>query len=85
MPDPTYANPSALVSTDWISEHLHDPSVRIKEVIWGSRVTYRLLAYAVGHIPGVVAWDYEADCQEAQGNVIDRGVFDQADIRFDLE
>jgi 3-mercaptopyruvate sulfurtransferase SseA len=27
-----YANPDALVSTDWLAEHLNDPAVRIIEV-----------------------------------------------------
>ncbi len=26
-----YANPDVLVSTDWVAEHLEDPSVRIIE------------------------------------------------------
>jgi thiosulfate/3-mercaptopyruvate sulfurtransferase len=26
-----YAHPEALVSTDWVAEHLHDPNVRIIE------------------------------------------------------
>ncbi len=27
-----YANPTALVATDWVAEHLHDPSIRLFEV-----------------------------------------------------
>jgi thiosulfate/3-mercaptopyruvate sulfurtransferase len=65
------------VSTQWLANHLDDPNVRIVEVIWGSQDAYGWRAYAAGHIPGAVAWDYEADYQEAQGDVIDRNVFEQ--------
>ncbi len=27
-----YANPAALVSTDWVASHLHDTNVRLLEV-----------------------------------------------------
>lgn len=66
-----YTQPKALVSTQWVAEHLNDPVVRIVEVIWGSQD-----AYEAGHIPGAVAWDYEADYGEAQGDVIDQRRFE---------
>ncbi|MBV9134194.1 MAG: sulfurtransferase [Chloroflexi bacterium] len=44
----TYANPSALVSTDWVHEHLHDPNVRLLEV------DVDTTAYERGHIHGAV-------------------------------
>ena len=44
----TYANPAALVSTDWVTEHLHDPGVRLLEVDVDTS------AYERGHIPGAV-------------------------------
>ena len=43
-----YANPSALVSTAWVAEHLNDPRVRLLEV------DVDTTAYATGHIPGAV-------------------------------
>jgi thiosulfate/3-mercaptopyruvate sulfurtransferase len=72
-----YANSNALVSTQWLAEHLNDPGIRIVEVTWGSQVTYGFQAYAAGHIPGAVAWDYETDYGEVQGDVIDRARFEQ--------
>ncbi len=51
----TYANPDALVSTDWLAAHLDDPAVRIVEV--DEDVT----AYDTGHIPGAVAWNWSTD------------------------
>ncbi|MEN4099936.1 MAG: sulfurtransferase [Anaerolineaceae bacterium] len=72
-----YANPKALVTTQWVFEHLDDPKVRIVEVIWGSQTAYGWDAYAAGHIPGAVAWDYETDYGEVQGDVIDRQSFEE--------
>ncbi|MGI9147577.1 MAG: sulfurtransferase [Chloroflexota bacterium] len=43
-----YANPAALVSTQWVAEHLDDPSVRLIEV------DVDTAAYAQGHIQGAV-------------------------------
>jgi thiosulfate/3-mercaptopyruvate sulfurtransferase len=43
-----YANPAALVSTDWVAEHLNDPNVRLIEV------DVDTTAYDQGHIPGAV-------------------------------
>lgn len=80
----TFAHPESLVSTQWVVEYLNDLNVRIVEVIWGSQEDYGWEAYAAGHIPGAVDWDYEADFQDAQGDVIDRGVFDRADIRYGI-
>ena len=50
-----YANPDALVSTDWLAERLDDPDVRPIEVDEDTE------AYARGHIPGAVGWDWEED------------------------
>jgi thiosulfate/3-mercaptopyruvate sulfurtransferase len=41
-----YANPAALVSTDWVANHLHDPNVRLLEV------DVDTTAYARGHLEG---------------------------------
>jgi len=42
----TYANPAALVSTDWVADHLHDPNVRLFEV------DVDTTAYDRGHLAG---------------------------------
>jgi len=44
----SYANPAALVSTDWVAEHLHDPKVRLLEVDVDTAM------YGQGHIQGAV-------------------------------
>lgn len=45
----------ALVSTDWLADHLEDPKIRVIEV--DEDVT----AYEKGHIPGAVGWNWFVD------------------------
>ena len=51
----SYANPSALVSTDWLEDHLADPDLRIIEVDEDTG------AYERDHIPGAIAWNWSTD------------------------
>jgi len=50
--DDQYAHPEYLVDTEWVAQHLKDPSVRIVE----SDEDY--LLYDTGHIPGAVKVDW---------------------------
>ena len=50
-----YANPDALVSTDWLEAHLDDPTVRVVEVDEDTT------AYEKGHIRGAVGWNWTTD------------------------
>ena len=50
-----YANPDALVSTDWLAAHLGDPTVQPIEVDEDTSL------YDKGHIPGAVGWDWNKD------------------------
>jgi thiosulfate/3-mercaptopyruvate sulfurtransferase len=50
-----YANPDALVETDWLVGHLDDPAVRVVEVDEDTT------AYQGGHIPGAIAWHWSKD------------------------
>lgn len=52
-----YAHPDALVSTDWVAQHLDDPAVRIVES------DEDVLLYDVGHVPGAVKVDWHTDLQ----------------------
>jgi thiosulfate/3-mercaptopyruvate sulfurtransferase len=65
-----YANPEALVETDWLARSLRDPNVRIIEV--DEDVT----AYEKGHIPGAVAWHWFSDLHDP----IQREFVDQAGL-----
>lgn len=53
-----YAHPEVLVSTEWVAEHLNDPSIRIVES------NEDQLLYSTGHIPGAVHVDWTADLND---------------------
>jgi thiosulfate/3-mercaptopyruvate sulfurtransferase len=53
-----YAHPERLVSTDWLADHLDDPSVVIAES------DEDVLLYETGHIPGAVKIDWHADLND---------------------
>ncbi len=53
-----YAHPEALVTTDWVAEHLDDPTVRIVES------NEDVLLYSTGHVPGAVHIDWRGDLQD---------------------
>ena len=53
-----YAHPEALVSTDWVAEHLHDSNVRIIES------NEDMLLYPANHIPGAVQVDWTQDLND---------------------
>ncbi|MGH9102846.1 MAG: sulfurtransferase [Acidimicrobiales bacterium] len=52
------ANPKALVTTEWVAEHLSDPDVVVVEVDEDAS------AYHRSHIPGAVGLDWRADFQD---------------------
>jgi len=54
-----YAHPEVLVTTEWVSEHLEDPKVRIVEVDYDPTSNYLL-----GHIPGAVIFDWKKDMND---------------------
>ncbi len=62
-----YANPNALVETDWLEAHLEGPDVRVIEVDEDTT------AYEKGHIPGAVAWNWTTDLHAPVGrDYVDR-------------
>lgn len=52
-----YANPAALVSSDWLAAHLTDPNLRIVEL------DSDFATYTQAHIPGAVGWNRLHDLQ----------------------
>jgi thiosulfate/3-mercaptopyruvate sulfurtransferase len=56
--DKGYAHPDALVSTEWVAEHLQDPAVRLVES------NEDPLVYPSGHIPGAVQIDWTTDLND---------------------
>ena len=65
-----YANPGALVETDWLAEHLSDPGVRVIEVDEDTT------AYEKGHIQGAAGWNWSTDLHAPVG----RDYVDQAGL-----
>ncbi len=57
----TYANPDALVSTEWLAEHLNAPDVRVVDASWCMPGSDRDLRaeYNDQHIPGAVFFDID--------------------------
>ena len=62
--------PDSLVSAEWVTDRLTDPTVRVAEVIWGDSGNWGTAAYGSGHIPGAVAWNFAADLQDPERNDI---------------
>ncbi len=54
-----YVHSEVLVTTDWVAQHLNDPSVRIVES------NEDILLYDMGHIPGAVQIDWQKDLNDA--------------------
>jgi thiosulfate/3-mercaptopyruvate sulfurtransferase len=53
-----YAHPEVLVETQWVADHLHDPTIRLIEV------DVDTAAYETGHLPGAVGWNWRQDTQQ---------------------
>jgi thiosulfate/3-mercaptopyruvate sulfurtransferase len=67
-----YARPDALVSTQWVQDHLNDPNIRIVES------DEDVLLYDQGHIPGAVKLDWHTDLQDqVTRDYVDRARFEE--------
>ena len=53
-----YARPESIVETEWVYEHLDDPSVRLVEVDVDTDV------FDHGHISGAVGWNWQIQLQQ---------------------
>src|SRR5829696_6585044 len=66
-----YAHPEVLVTTEWVAEHLDDPTVRIVES------DEDILLYEIGHIPGAVKLDWHTDLQDpVERDFVDKAGFE---------
>ncbi|MHC4415985.1 MAG: sulfurtransferase [Planctomycetota bacterium] len=62
-----YAHPEYLVSTDWVQQHKADPNIVLAEV------DVDTAAYAEGHIPGAIAWNWQTQlCDTVRRDIISR-------------
>jgi len=67
-----YAHPDVLVSTQWVSEQLNDPKVRLLES------NEDVLLYETGHIPGAVKIDWVAELNDSLiRDYVDRSRFER--------
>lgn len=74
-----YANPDALVSTDWVAEHLNDSSIRIVES------NEDPLLYPSGHIPGAVQVDWTTDLNDPlRRDYLDKAGFEKLASRIGI-
>jgi thiosulfate/3-mercaptopyruvate sulfurtransferase len=74
-----YAHPDALVSTEWVAEHLNDPSIRIIES------NEDPLLYPSGHIPGAVQVDWATDLNDPlRRDYLDRAGFEALASRIGI-
>jgi len=54
-----YVHPEVIVDTQWVNDHLKDEKVRIAEVDYDPTANYTL-----GHVPGSVLIDWQADIND---------------------
>ena len=74
-----YANPSVLVSTDWVADHKDDANVRIVES------NEDQLLYPSGHIPGAVQVDWAVDLNDQlRRDYLDRAGFEALASRIGI-
>ena len=67
-----YAHPEVLVSTDWVSQHAGDASVRVVEVDVNKG------SYAEGHVPGAVGWSWDTQlCDTVLRDIVPREEFEE--------
>jgi thiosulfate/3-mercaptopyruvate sulfurtransferase len=65
-----YADPDALVSTEWVLLYHDDPGVRIVEV------DVDTAAYDEGHVPGAIAWAWNSQlCDTVRRDILSRPQF----------
>ena len=63
---------NVLVSTEWVSQHLSDPSTRIAEV------DVDTAAYDQGHVPGAVGWNWTTQlCDTLVRDVVPKGKLEE--------
>jgi thiosulfate/3-mercaptopyruvate sulfurtransferase len=66
-----YKHPEVLVSTEWVAQNLNAPNNRLVEVDVDTS------AYAQGHIPGAVGWNWQTQLQDnIRRDLIDRSALE---------
>jgi thiosulfate/3-mercaptopyruvate sulfurtransferase len=66
-----YAHPEALVSTEWVTQHGDDPTVRVVEVDVDTK------AYNEVHVPGAIAWAWNTQlCDTVRRDILSQQQFE---------
>jgi len=66
-----YKHPEVLVTTEWVAQNLDAPNARLVEVDVDTS------AYAQGHIPGAVGWNWQTQLQDnVRRDLIDRAALE---------
>jgi len=74
-----YAHPEALVSTEWVADHLQDPAIRLIES------NEDQLLYKTGHIPGACEVDWVNDLnQPVVRDYLHRAAFEELASKLGL-
>ena len=74
-----YAHPETLVDTQWVADHLNDPSVRIVEADEDP------LLYEIGHIQNAVKLDWHVDVQDpVERDFVDKAAFEALMSRYGI-
>ncbi|MBX3063053.1 MAG: sulfurtransferase [Anaerolineae bacterium] len=77
--DKGYAHPDALVSTQWVADHLNDPGIRLVET------NEDILLYSQGHIPGAVHIDWVGDLNDSvRRDYLDRQQFESLMSKYGI-
>jgi thiosulfate/3-mercaptopyruvate sulfurtransferase len=67
-----YANPNALVTTEWVLGNVKNPNVRVVEVDVDTK------GYDEGHVPGAVGWNWQTQlCDQLQRDIISRAALEK--------
>ena len=65
-----YAHPEALVTTDWVAQHLNDPTVKLVEV------DVDTASYDKGHVRNAIGWNWQTDLNDrVRRDIIDPRAF----------
>lgn len=78
MPTKRYGHPEALVSSQWLAEHLDDPTVQVVDLRFDLKVTSAgalepvpgRAAHSEGHIPGAVFVDVMAELSDPDDRLV---------------
>jgi thiosulfate/3-mercaptopyruvate sulfurtransferase len=72
----SYANPRAIVDTEWVASHLDEPKVRVLEIDYDPAANYQM-----GHIPGSSLIDWRHDIND----VVRRDIVSASGLKALLE